>query len=90
MLSEQPIELVFDHSVALADSPFQLLAVEDLDVTADVTNRSGILQATGSHGNLLNGRTVYELIRCNAWSKGGIHPGMSLHCFPGAHRVEAS
>jgi hypothetical protein len=47
MLSEQPIELVFDHPV-LADGLFQLLPVEDLDVAADVTNRSRVLQATGS------------------------------------------
>src|SRR5450759_2830187 len=51
VLSEQPIELVFDHPVTLADSLFQLLAVEDLDVTANVTNRAGILQPTGRHGH---------------------------------------
>lgn len=40
-------------------------------------------------GNMYAG-IVYELIRCNAWSKGGIRPGKSLHCFPGASRAEAS
>jgi len=33
-LSQQSIELVFDHPVTLADRPFQLLTIEDLDMTA--------------------------------------------------------
>jgi hypothetical protein len=48
--SQQPIELIFHHPVTLADSFFQSLAVEDLNVTADITNRPGILQAAGSDG----------------------------------------
>ena len=51
MLTQQPIELVFDHLVTLANCRFQLLAIEDLDVTADVTDRPGILQSARSHGH---------------------------------------
>jgi hypothetical protein len=47
--SEQPIELFSDHLVALADDLFQLVAIEDRDVAANVTNRASIMQATGSH-----------------------------------------
>jgi hypothetical protein len=35
-LSQQPIKLIFDHAVTLTYGCFQLLAVEDLNVTADV------------------------------------------------------
>ena len=48
--SEQPIELVFDHLVTLADDLFQLVAIEDLDVAANVTNR------TRSTANVTRGR----------------------------------
>ncbi len=48
LVSEQTIELGFDYLVALADCFFKLLAVEDLDVTADITDRAGILQPTGA------------------------------------------
>ena len=41
--SEQPIELVFDHLVTLADDFFQLVAIEDRDVAANVTNRASIM-----------------------------------------------
>ncbi len=51
LVSEQTIEFGFDYLVALADCFFKLLAVEDLDVTADITDRAGILQPTGSHGH---------------------------------------
>ena len=49
--SEQTIKLVFHHPVTFADSVFEFLAVEDLNMTAHVTDRSGILQAAGSHGD---------------------------------------
>jgi len=49
--SEQPIELIFDHLVTLADDLFQLVAIEDLDAAPNVTNRTSIMQATGSHGH---------------------------------------
>lgn len=51
LLPQQPIELVFDDLVTFADGRFQLLAVADLDMTARVTDRSGILQASGSLGH---------------------------------------
>jgi len=50
-LSQQPIELVFDHAVTFAHSLFEFLAVQDRDAAADVSDRSGILQSTGSNGN---------------------------------------
>ena len=75
MLSEQPIELVFDHPVTLADSPFQLLAVDDLHVSANVTNSSAILQAAGSHGHAFaaNAQHVgYQFLGHNQLV--GLHP----------------
>ncbi len=51
LLSQQSIELVFHHAVTLAHGLFQLLAVEDLYATTNVTNSSTILQAAGGHGN---------------------------------------
>jgi len=50
-LPQQPIELVLNHAVTFAHSFFELLAVQDLDVATNVTNRSRILQTTGSNGN---------------------------------------
>ena len=50
-LSQQAIKLIFDHAVTFAHGLFELLAVQDLDVAADVSDRSGILQSTGGNGN---------------------------------------
>ena len=46
--SEQPIELVFDHLVTPADDLFQLVAIKDLDVAANVTNRTSMMQSTAN------------------------------------------
>ena len=51
--SDQPIELVFNHLVTLTDDLFQLVAIEDLDVAANVTNRTTIIQSTA---NVTRGR----------------------------------
>src|SRR6266542_3984534 len=59
LLSQQPFELVSDYPVTFAHGFFQLLPVEDLDVTADVTNRSGILQATRGDGHALAAYTQH-------------------------------
>ena len=45
--SKQPIELVLNHAITLADGLFELLAIEYLDMPADVTNCPVILQPTG-------------------------------------------
>ena len=51
LLSEQPLELVSNHTVTFANRCFEFLTVEDLNMTAHVTDRPGILQASGSHGH---------------------------------------
>ena len=50
-LSKQAIKLVSYDFVAFANGFFQPFAVEDLDMTSDVANRSGILQTTRSYGD---------------------------------------
>jgi len=50
-LSKQAIRLVPYDLVTFANRFLQLFAVEYLDVTADVANRSGILQSTRSYGD---------------------------------------
>ena len=50
-LSEQPIELVFDNSITLACSTFQLLAVQDLYAPSDITDCAYVLKVTRSHRN---------------------------------------
>ncbi len=47
--AEQSVKLILDYSVALADGIFELLAIEDRNVAADVTNRTGIMQPSGSY-----------------------------------------
>lgn len=58
-LWKQPIELIFNDPVTLADCFFQLLPVQDLNVASDVTDRPGILQPTGSHSNAFPSHTQH-------------------------------
>ena len=51
LLPEQAIKLVFDYAVTLAHGRFQLPPVENLDMAADVADRSQILEPTGSNGH---------------------------------------
>lgn len=47
-LPEQAIKLVFDYTVTLTHGRFQLLPVENLDMAADVADRTQILEPTSS------------------------------------------
>ena len=63
-LPEQALKLVFDHTVALTDTRFHLLPVENLDVSAEVANRSYTLQPTGGYGHAFAPHTQHIGNQC--------------------------
>ncbi len=54
---EQPVNLVFDKAVALADVRLEPIAIENGDTTTTVTNQPGILQVPCGYRHALTAST---------------------------------